>query len=383
MKKLNVLTRMLLLVALLVGSTSSVWAAPGDEIKSPSNVVSGKWYYIKGVYTADNKTYAQYYAPSPDTKDTKFTGSAATEISSAMPVLFTQVTGGWTLQTPNGNYIRPHSSNGQSFLLEDQFVMTLTSGNTKEGNGKGIKIGKYTASSKDWYLQANQQSPKIGGYKDTQWDLTLIEAGEININAACNDGAQTKTYYSTYSSTTAFYIPNGITVSEIGLDNEGKLIVEDYTAGAIVPANRGVLVSSNKSGKIILAPTTGGTSVLGSNNCLYGTGGTDINATAMETAAPGCVYYRLTMHEGKDLGFYWGADGGGAFDLAANKAYLAVPAGSAKEGFSFITGEEETDGIKAVSTKVENGVRYNLAGQKVGADYKGIIVVNGKKYLNK
>ena len=47
MKKLNVLTRMLLLVALLVGSTSSVWAAPGDEIKSPSNVVSGKWYYIK------------------------------------------------------------------------------------------------------------------------------------------------------------------------------------------------------------------------------------------------------------------------------------------------------------------------------------------------
>ena len=185
------------------------------------------------------------------------------------------------------------------------------------------------------------------------------------------------------SSTTAFYIPNGITVSEIGLDNEGKLIVEDYTAGAIVPANRGVLVSSNKSGKIILAPTTGGTSVLGSNNCLYGTGGTDINATAMETAAPGCVYYRLTMHEGKDLGFYWGADGGGAFDLAANKAYLAVPAGSAKEGFSFITGEEETDGIKAVSTKVENGVRYNLAGQKVGADYKGIVIVNGKKMLNK
>ena len=44
---------------------------------------------------------------------------------------------------------------------------------------------------------------------------------------------------------------------------------------------------------------------------------------------------------------------------------------------------EETDGIKAVSTKVENGVRYNLAGQKVGADYKGIVIVNGKKYMRK
>ncbi len=32
---------------------------------------------------------------------------------------------------------------------------------------------------------------------------------------------------------------------------------------------------------------------------------------------------------------------------------------------------------------IENGVRYNLAGQVVGNDYKGVIIVNGKKYLNK
>ena len=208
---------------------------------------------------------------------------------------------------------------------------------------------------------------------------TSVQNVDVTINAACNDGEGN--YYGTYSNEFAFVVPEGLTVSEIGIV-DGKLYVEDYATGAVVPAGTGVMVSSTTSGAHSVTLSVGGTSVLGSDNCLYGTGGTEIDAEAMATAAPGCLYYRLTMHGGTELGFYYGADDGAAFDLAANKAYLAVPAGSAKEGFSFIT-SEETDGIKAVSTKVENGVRYNLAGQKVGADYKGIIVVNGKKYLNK
>lgn len=46
---------------------------------------------------------------------------------------------------------------------------------------------------------------------------------------------------------------------------------------------------------------------------------------------------------------------------------------------------EETDGIAELKTmgNVENGNIYNLAGQKVGANYKGIIVVNGKKVVRK
>lgn len=41
-----------------------------------------------------------------------------------------------------------------------------------------------------------------------------------------------------------------------------------------------------------------------------------------------------------------------------------------------------TDGIEAVKTmKAENGVRYNLAGQKVGSDFKGVVIENGKKLV--
>ncbi len=40
--------------------------------------------------------------------------------------------------------------------------------------------------------------------------------------------------------------------------------------------------------------------------------------------------------------------------------------------------------VKTIKTvKAQNGAIYNLAGQKVSADYKGVVIINGKKVLNK
>ena len=40
--------------------------------------------------------------------------------------------------------------------------------------------------------------------------------------------------------------------------------------------------------------------------------------------------------------------------------------------------------VEAIKTIVKtDGVMYNLAGQKVGKDYKGIVIMNGKKYMQK
>ena len=53
-------------------------------------------------------------------------------------------------------------------------------------------------------------------------------------------------------------------------------------------------------------------------------------------------------------------------------------------GGTAYTVEEVTDGINNVTAaKAENAVRYNLAGQKVNNDYKGVVIMNGKKMLNK
>ena len=45
---------------------------------------------------------------------------------------------------------------------------------------------------------------------------------------------------------------------------------------------------------------------------------------------------------------------------------------------------EVTEGIEeVVPVKIQNGQRYNLAGMRVGEDYKGIVIMNGRKYLQK
>lgn len=49
-------------------------------------------------------------------------------------------------------------------------------------------------------------------------------------------------------------------------------------------------------------------------------------------------------------------------------------------------GKDVTNGIdtvKANAAKLADGKIYNLSGQLVGEDYKGIVIVNGKKYLKK
>lgn len=45
--------------------------------------------------------------------------------------------------------------------------------------------------------------------------------------------------------------------------------------------------------------------------------------------------------------------------------------------------EPGTDGINVVKTQVDNGAIYNLAGQKVNENYKGLVIKNGKKYIQK
>ena len=43
-----------------------------------------------------------------------------------------------------------------------------------------------------------------------------------------------------------------------------------------------------------------------------------------------------------------------------------------------------SDGLEVVTTaEAADNTTYNLYGIKVGADYKGIVIRNGKKYLNK
>lgn len=105
-------------------------------------------------------------------------------------------------------------------------------------------------------------------------------------------------------------------------------------------------------------------------------------------------YHKVTEGEVGSIYAFGKYNGGVAFVKAAEnyevsegRAYLDVSGTSAKnaEYLNFYIGQEEgeTDGINKVNTLVETGVRYNLAGQRVGNDYKGIVIVNGRKVVIK
>ena len=70
------------------------------------------------------------------------------------------------------------------------------------------------------------------------------------------------------------------------------------------------------------------------------------------------------------------------FNVKANSTYKVWCDGS-KLGFYGFEFKEGAAGINTVKVAAENGVRYNLSGQKVAEDYKGVVIENGRKMIQK
>ena len=205
-------------------------------------------------------------------------------------------------------------------------------------------------------------------------------------------------YYATFSSDKDVIFPKDVDVYGISVTN-GKVSknsltkyiynVTDATAGEdkdgavegyYVPANKGVLVLCMENSVSYYFPIKAQTVTLPANLLVAApaNGGTF-------TAEDGYKYYKLAYNDydaQTGLGFYWGADNGGAFSVKAGSAYLAVPASEANKakGFAFDGG---TTGISNVNV-CDNTVKviYNLNGQRMANMQKaGLYIVNGKKVV--
>lgn len=68
----------------------------------------------------------------------------------------------------------------------------------------------------------------------------------------------------------------------------------------------------------------------------------------------------------------------------AGKAFLLLDASGAAAAKSIMFDiNEELTGIADIEKKFDKVNAYNLAGQRVKADAKGIVIINGKKYINR
>lgn len=222
--------------------------------------------------------------------------------------------------------------------------------------------------------------------------------GTIDFMAASEDG-----YYTTFSNDEAVTIPYAIEVGDeyvyftvYSVYADGNQIeLQDLTEG--LTYNGEIWLSENE-GYLIKAEITSeeynftGSTVfsVGYTNVGYDLYGQDDDNALRPASAPmtgDYKFYKLAYGDWENksgLGFYWGEEDGAAFEAKTGGAYLAVPASAiqaAVRGFAFNGGEATA--IKTVNTTSKNTVHYNLAGQRVNANAKGIIVTNGKKHLVK
>lgn len=180
---------------------------------------------------------------------------------------------------------------------------------------------------------------------------------------------------SSYATYAAYYPVN---YAELGLKayavklNEAKDGVEFTEIPGVVPAGVAVLLKGEADTEYALDKATGWSSVV-----------TDLKASDGTSATSGAAtLYALSTVDGLTAFYPVKKDS----KIPAKRCYLEVKGTSAKAAFfSLGTNFGETTGISSVENKAEkaDATVYNLAGQVVGKDYKGLVIKNGKKFVIK
>lgn len=187
------------------------------------------------------------------------------------------------------------------------------------------------------------------------------------------------THIRTYSNSYDYAKPDGTTLYIVNNYDDGTATLAEID---YIPANTGIIIASNTT------PVT--THVLTPENVVQDYREnqlTPIVAPMYYVADDGASknymlsYFRNKLTDPFQLGFTLVADG----MTAANRAYLSIP--NALEGPMNIMVSFNGEIVTGISTNAvsipHSDAVYNLAGQRVGNNYKGIIITNGKKYLRK
>lgn len=192
-----------------------------------------------------------------------------------------------------------------------------------------------------------------------------------DVSLAVSSAERATLYYSDRS----FIIPEGIVARTYKIEGNVLSRSREYKKGDVLPKGTAVVLEA-KEGKYIFEETSK-TGETDPHNALCGSDSTTITSG-------GEVYY--VFGKGSNgVGFYWKEANGKAFTTEAHKAYLVYTPSKTTNAKSFLGFDValEIQGPMVREKTTFDGPIYNLAGQRVDKDYKGIIIVNGKKYLNR
>lgn len=238
--------------------------------------------------------------------------------------------GNWS----SGSYSYPKASRGK----------TGTWSCTKGSNG----TNEVTVSSVIQAVYATKIEVTVQKYPNT---TTISSAGYATY--CCENAADYSKAY-------------GLRAFKAKYDKEAKKIV--LTPVGAVPANTPVVLKGDEG--LHGFPTAEGATDDESDN--------ELKVAAADMECTGNMWILVKKSNG--VGFSPAKVGS---TLKKGKCYIEIDASSAASA-KFV-GLDETTGIQHITSSgsSHDGKAYNLAGQRVGPDYKGIVIVGGKKVLRR
>ena len=178
-----------------------------------------------------------------------------------------------------------------------------------------------------------------------------------------------------YYSNKAFTIPQGVVARTYKIEDNMLKLSKKYASGDVLPKDMAVVLEADEGRYTFWMTEKQGEK--DEKNVLKGT---DDNSQT----TGGTIYYGFSNGK-RGVGFYWRKADGGAFENGAHKAYIAYTPSSTAQAKSYLVFDTAT-GVHLTAlqeSEMEDEPTYNLAGQRVGKDYKGIVIIRGKKYLRK
>lgn len=234
---------------------------------------------------------------------------------------------------------------------------------------------KETPTGKTYgYSQANQAfftSNNNGKYSSLIKIEEVTYPNHVTFNATGEDIKDVKNI-ATFSAPFATIVPEGVTAWYVDGENGEKATLKAVENGKAIPANQGVLLTSETGSAVTMVPVADEAVASISDNKLKASAGAEKTLTDADNA------YILGKSAAGKVAFFKGKIGS---KLGMNKAYLEHAAGAAAIALDFNLGT--TTGIQnAVVSEQSNAPIYDLSGRRVQNTVKGgFYIQGGKKFI--
>ena len=273
--------------------------------------------------------------------------------------------------TNNGKgYITEYDAQWTDLTLSKNSILSCfniggkraTSGNKQNGN---FIVDKKDGAFNGWDMTEGNTASYTTAFKLEE----VTYPNTITFNKVSD--VEGVSHLATFSAPFATVIPEGVKAYYVSTADNTKATMK-AVEGEAIPANEGVILTSESADAVTIVPATDETLATIENNKLGNSAGTAKTIAADDHA------YILSAVDGQ-AAFYKGKVG---TTLGMNKAYLTLNEAGAPEAISMNFGGNVTGINQIVNAEQNNAPVYDLTGRRVVRTVKGgLYIKGGNKFI--